>query len=122
MKKVILTVFVLCIIIIFSFQPVFAETTEENKDWADVKGNLDDFMGSLGDFSLYLITPAIFTPFLVVGVSCCLVAIMTTPSTDVAYRYKQYIKWMVEAWLILAIVPDIFVVLFEFAKGSGLGW
>ena len=62
-------------------------------------------------FPLYIL----FTPAAVVGISILLVMMMTTPSDTKAAEYKEYIKYICWAWVILQFVPTFMVMCFNYA-------
>ena len=62
-------------------------------------------------FPLYML----FTPAAVVGISILLVMMMITPSDTKAAEYKEYIKYICWAWIILQFVPTFMVMCFNYA-------
>ena len=62
-------------------------------------------------FPLYIL----FTPAAIVGISILLVMMMTTPSDTKAAEYKEYIKYICWAWIILQFVPTFMVMCFNYA-------
>ena len=62
-------------------------------------------------FPLYIL----FTPAAIVGISILLVMMMTTPSDTKAAEYKEYIKYICWAWVILQFVPTFMVMCFNYA-------
>ena len=62
-------------------------------------------------FPLYML----FTPAAVVGISILLVMMMITPYDNEAAKYKEYIKYICWAWVILQFVPTFMVMCFNYA-------
>lgn len=65
-------------------------------------------------FPLYVL----FTPTAVVSISVLLVMVMTTPYDNEAARYKEYIKYVCWAWVILQFVPTFMILCFNYAVDS----
>lgn len=65
-------------------------------------------------FPLYVL----FTPTAVVSISVLLVMMMTTPYDNEAARYKEYIKYVCWAWVILQFVPTFMILCFNYAVDS----
>ncbi len=57
----------------------------------------------------------LFTPAAVVATSVLLVMMMTTPSDSKAAEYKEYIKYVWWAWIILQLCPTFLIMCFNYA-------
>ena len=57
----------------------------------------------------------LFTPAAVVSISVLLVMMMITPYDNEAAKYKEYIKYVCWAWVILQFVPTFMILCFNYA-------
>ena len=64
-----------------------------------------------GTYPLYVL----FTPLAVVSISVLLVMMMITPYDNEAAKYKEYIKYVCWAWVILQFVPTVMILCINYA-------